>query len=728
HTWGGKHYLWPRDTMSSGGPWFGATTNQHHLNNRNSASVTGGLPTATNAEYGWNVHPYGTPDLATTGTNQSVEIPVLANDFDANGDVIKITWFDDTSEAGGTVTMANGALTYTPPVDFKGRDRFNYSVTDGQLGRPAWVMVDVGENELIMRYDFEQSGTTAIDKAGDANGTTKNFYATTVTGVAGNAWYFPKLPNADNDDYDRGRAWVDFGDVTDPLNVDQSVSIWFKLSQYSLDDGEASGYTRCYILANSATVINSLIYGYNIYMDAGNHDLMFEAKEMTTPDASSDEAPSLRIRGNPVVADTWTHAVLVFDRSSDEMRAYVNGQLVGTEELMPGSYIKGKLNGDVYTSGAFGVATYKPKKYTPFVGAMDEYRVYSMALRYADIQQLYNDPDGQLTDILVPSFNSNPVDKGSIESNIHFSDSLVDDVTDLDGDQLAFTKISGPGWLTIAANGDIYGTPTISDIGLNQWVVEVSDNDGTDQTTLQIDVSQAVVIVGDDFDAQAPGTWVNPAWDGGSSVRDVYEVVADTDNIFGAGTDNQILKLNNIDGNQGANIDIPATAVLRLSFDFYHVGTSAVQFQPYDDKIKAFKFKLDSGNIKEDNNVIGTYGAVMLHFDLTINNVDNIVKLYVNGGELGSWPTYNDVDTVNLFKVSHFKINLATDQPMYIDNLFIYEGDEVPTAVYLTDWADFANSWLATPSDTNWNEDYDMFEDNVIDIQDFIVFIENWLR
>ncbi|MCK5000846.1 MAG: cadherin-like domain-containing protein [Anaerohalosphaera sp.] len=685
HTWGGKHYVWPKDTMSSGGPWFSPPTNALHNFNRNSVSVASGLPTAANVEYGWNLHPYGTPDLATTGVNQPVSIPVLANDFDANGDTLKITWFDEISEFGGTITMANSMLTYTPPLNFKGRDQFNYSVTDGQLARPAWVQVDVTDGELLMRYDFEQGGSTAIDQSGaNLDGNAKNFYATTVTGVAGNAWYFPLLPDADGDTNPATRAYIDYGDVVDPIDGSYTVSIWFKIDSYSFDDAAADN-ERIYLIGNSATADTSIVDGYNIF-SSGSQKLTFEVKEqMSAADGSTSDIITIR-SGSNIPVDTWTHGVMVIDRSVNEIRAYMNNQLVGTRSLKNDGVIKGKPSGDIFSSGALGMSNYKPEMSTPFVGAMDEYRVYSRALTPAEIDVIYNDPGASLTPITnEPKFNSSPINKGTATAEAYLSKSIAGDATDPDGDPLTFSKVSGPAWLTVHPGGAIDGTPSASDTGSNQWVVQVDDgDDGIDQAILWIKVREAAdttILFDEDFDFQPPGIWVNNDWTGTSSV---FEVVADSDDIFGAGIDNQVLRIAPSSG-VGGSINIPDTAIVRLSFDFYHVADDGVpfgyvQFQPYG-VAKLFKFKLSNGEIKEDNNTIGTYGTDVVHFGLTIDNMMNLVTLDADGIELGRWATYADEDTMDYFAISAFGSTTIQADPMYIDNLVIYQVSEGGTEV-----------------------------------------------
>lgn len=389
HTWGGSHFVYPRDIMSGGGSWFGPTTNQKHILNRSNTTIAGGLPIATNAEYGFNLHPYSTPDLVKTSENTSVTINVLQNDFDCNGDDIKIATFDATTPKNGTVTLDNGKLIYTPANGFIGRDQFNYVISDGALFNTTWVQVDVSNGGLEMRYDFETAGTTISDVSGaNLNGTAVNFTATTGAGVDNsNGWVFPDLTGTSTDEDDT-RAFISFGDVTDPFDKSHSVSIWFKVDSIVL-----AGNLNCYIVANSSSAKNKLIGGYNIYIDKDSKTLNFEVKEQLKPTSVDATGTLLSIIGDTVNANTWYHAVLVIDRDNQEVRGYMNGVKVGaTQTLTPNGMIKGKPNGGRYTSGALGICTYKPKKYQAFIGVMDEFRVFGKGLSQDEINDLYTNP------------------------------------------------------------------------------------------------------------------------------------------------------------------------------------------------------------------------------------------------------------------------------------------------------------------------------------------------
>jgi hypothetical protein len=80
-----------------------------------------------------NVPPTAVDDEAVTTVGVPVSIPILANDFDLNGDVLAVTSLSDAAN-GSVVDDRNGSVTYRPSVGFSGLDGFTYEVTDGNGG------------------------------------------------------------------------------------------------------------------------------------------------------------------------------------------------------------------------------------------------------------------------------------------------------------------------------------------------------------------------------------------------------------------------------------------------------------------------------------------------------------------------------------------------------------------------------------------------------------------
>jgi hypothetical protein len=93
-----------------------------------------------------NVVVPGTPvagdDTASTDEDTPVDVVVLANDVDPNGDTLTVTNATDPPHGSTAVTPA-GVVTYTPDPQFCGADSFVYTISDGTSTDTALVSVTV---------------------------------------------------------------------------------------------------------------------------------------------------------------------------------------------------------------------------------------------------------------------------------------------------------------------------------------------------------------------------------------------------------------------------------------------------------------------------------------------------------------------------------------------------------------------------------------------------------
>ncbi len=78
---------------------------------------------------GVNLAPTAATDTAATLMGQSIDINVLANDSDPEGDTLTITAV--SNPANGTVSNSGTSVQYTPASGFSGTDSFSYTITDG---------------------------------------------------------------------------------------------------------------------------------------------------------------------------------------------------------------------------------------------------------------------------------------------------------------------------------------------------------------------------------------------------------------------------------------------------------------------------------------------------------------------------------------------------------------------------------------------------------------------
>ena len=94
-------------------------------------AVGTGSATPSPTPGGENHPPNAEDDTATTKQDTSVDIPVLANDSDQNGDILKVATLSQAGN-GRVVSQPDGTLRYTPNSGYTGADRFTYTIHDGR--------------------------------------------------------------------------------------------------------------------------------------------------------------------------------------------------------------------------------------------------------------------------------------------------------------------------------------------------------------------------------------------------------------------------------------------------------------------------------------------------------------------------------------------------------------------------------------------------------------------
>jgi len=89
-----------------------------------------------------NNAPVAVDDPVSLSSIAPITIAVLANDSDADGDVLSIVAFSQGAK-GSVKLNGDGTLTYTPAKSFKTADQFGYSISDGQSTASATVTISL---------------------------------------------------------------------------------------------------------------------------------------------------------------------------------------------------------------------------------------------------------------------------------------------------------------------------------------------------------------------------------------------------------------------------------------------------------------------------------------------------------------------------------------------------------------------------------------------------------
>lgn len=116
-----------------------------------------------------NDPPVAQDDSAVTDEDQPIDIDVLANDSDVDGNLDPASVNVTVAPANGTTTVntATGVITYTKSADFSGADSFDYEVCDD--GTPTPVACDTATVSLTIDAvndppSFTAAGAVSVDE------------------------------------------------------------------------------------------------------------------------------------------------------------------------------------------------------------------------------------------------------------------------------------------------------------------------------------------------------------------------------------------------------------------------------------------------------------------------------------------------------------------------------------------------------------------------------------
>ncbi|MEU0559791.1 Ig-like domain-containing protein [Dactylosporangium sp. NPDC006015] len=163
----------------------------------------GGHSTATVTVAVADRAPVAGADERSTPAGTPIDVDVLANDTDPNGDPLTVGAWDATTARGGTVTRSGGLLRYAPAAGFSGDDTFTYTVSDGIVTSTGTVTVQVGTaGAPAPRADAASTPTGTpvtvdvlandADPAATVTAVTPGAHGTTAIGAGGSVTYTPR--------------------------------------------------------------------------------------------------------------------------------------------------------------------------------------------------------------------------------------------------------------------------------------------------------------------------------------------------------------------------------------------------------------------------------------------------------------------------------------------------------------------------------------------------------
>ena len=178
----------------------------------------------------------------------------------------------------------------------------------------------------------------------------------------------------------------------------------------------------------------------------------------------------------------WTHVAVTIAGNAGKL--FVNGVPVATNTAMT-------VNpADVGTKFNYlGRSRFSADPL--FSGRFDDFRFVSSALTDAQVAAIYATPP--------PQFRTATIYKPDAAAQQPYSASLAGDA--IGTGPLTFTKMDGPDWLTVSANGALTGIPGRTNGGINSFLVRVTDPNGSLHTaTLLITIPAVVASVASSAD------------------------------------------------------------------------------------------------------------------------------------------------------------------------------------------------------------------------------------
>jgi uncharacterized repeat protein (TIGR02543 family) len=424
----------PLDLVSFSQPTYGSVTNNGdgtltHIADPGyvgadsfTYSITDGTLTSEVATVSLTINPNSAPvavnDGASTLVDTLVNISVMDNDSDPDGDPIGLNAF--TQGANGTVSdNGDGTLRYTPNSGYTGADSFTYTVTDGlAVSASATVSVTVtdGDSSLIGWWKFDEtSGNVAYDSSIYGNDLTLSGTSTFTPNarVGGGAWEGLA-------DGFAGNIALDFAAAG--LDEQITVSFW------------AYGY-------QSSSRMGMLEFGTG----AGELLNLYYFRQSKKPRLSGLAGSNDGSVNDAGITGQWQHWVITHNAGATAVpnaaagawTVYVNGQ------SYPG--LSGTATGSFAAASSLRIGS-RSASLDPYNGRIDEVRIYSRILSASEIAAL-GDPDA------VPVTHT--LDITATNGSVSKSPDLVDYP---DGSTVDLTATPDTGYIFSGWSGDASGT------------------------------------------------------------------------------------------------------------------------------------------------------------------------------------------------------------------------------------------------------------------------------
>jgi autotransporter-associated beta strand protein len=458
------------------------------------------------------VAPLNTAPVANSqsvGTAEDIALPITLTATD--GESNPLTYVLITPPAKGTLSGSPPNLTYTPAANSNGADSFTFKANDGLLdSAPATVSIavtPVNDAPLALAQSVSTAEETplTITLAGtdvENDALTYTLFTSpasgTLSGTAPNVLYTPAA-----DFYGAASFTFIVNDGTAASEL-ATVSITVTASNdapvaAAQNVSTAEETALPITLAGTDVDLDALTYA--IVTPPANGTLSGSAPNLTyTPAANSNGADSFTFIANDgtgasppatisitvtPVNDTPVAASQDVTTAED---ATLPVTLTGTDvENSALTYTIVALPTNGTLSGTAPNVTFTPS------GNYSGSSSFTFTVNDGTIDSAVATVSITVTEAIDPPvFITSPIVAGGVSEGISYTgQTLAGSATDADpGDTLTYSKVSGPAWLVVAADGTLSGTPPSGSAELNSFVVRATDSaSASADATLEITVT-----------------------------------------------------------------------------------------------------------------------------------------------------------------------------------------------------------------------------------------------
>ena len=495
-------------------------------------SLCSNLATVTINVLPVNDAPVAVNDNATTNEDTPVNIPILANDSDIDGNLVPGSITIVTPPAHGTLSFSpTGVATYTPAANYNGTDSFVYYVCDDGTPLPSMCSnnatvtinilpvndapVAVNDNATtnedtpvaipVLANDSDIDGnlvpSTVAIGTGPANGTVS------INNVTGVITYTPNANFSGTDSFtyrvcDDGTplpslcsnfatVTINVLPVNDPpvavndnatTNEDTPVAIPVLANDYDVDGNLVPASVTVTSGPSNGTVSINPLTGVITYTP----NLNYNGSDSFTYQVCDDGTPLPSLCSSATVTLTVTPVndapVAVNDNATTNEDTPVAIPVLGNDSDVDGNLVPstvaigtGPANGTVSINNVTGVITYTPN--ANFSGT-DSF-TYRVCDDGTPLPSLCSNLATVTINVL--PVNDPPVaikddyttlEDTPISGNVSLNDS------DVDGPAAIYTLVSGPsnGSLVLNANGTFTYTPNLNYNGVDNFIYQLCDN------------------------------------------------------------------------------------------------------------------------------------------------------------------------------------------------------------------------------------------------------------